>query len=334
MDLAQALDRLSQAQSDDERLAVLDELAPTLDFHKEAYKYELAATEIAMKFPEMLDPARGEVLTGGRQDPTRFLCFAAAAIGCRRLHMHGRGRELMQRVQSEYSEVALFKHFNALSFTGGTRAELQQGVDAARSALRDLPDSPGAHNSVSSAIIELAECDGEADPGFLQDALKEVNEAIERSRRPRFLFTRARVYRKLKRYDDARDDLVEAIDREERGTGDYRERIFDYSTELALLDVERSAEQLVATTEKSLQSKVETTVKEAVDGAQLRLVQTIAFVAAAIGLIQASVGTLANRTIGQALAILTILAITLFGAVGIASYFISPRRKPRQEKQP
>ena len=185
-----------------------------------------------------------------------------------------------------------------------------------------MPEAAGVIHSLAAALIDALEARGSRETSELTEALKLVNEAVELKQRPRFLYTRARILRRMERYDEALDNLMEAIDGEDRQALDWRDRIAEYILLRAEIDMERAANRLIGSVELTLERRIEETVRRRVDGAELRLVQTIAFVAAAIGLVQASVATLGKRPVGQAMLIVFGLAIALFGAVGIGAVLI------------
>jgi tetratricopeptide (TPR) repeat protein len=324
VDIEAAVAALAGASTDEERIAILQEVSAYLD-PADAYTFELAATRIAVEAPQTCSSALRSAADPGGKPAFRFLCVAVGAIACRRLNQHKEGHKLFDDVGRDFDHIPLMWHLRSLSYSGGSLTELRQGLDAARSALERLPQSPGVIHNVAVFLMDVEEAEGETG-GHLEEALAYVERAIRLERRSRFLYTRARILRRLKRYEEARENLVEAVQAEDRNAADYQKRVLDYTLEMSLLDVGRTLERVIDQTESTLGRQIEETVTRKVEGAELRLVQTIAFVAAAIGFVQASVAAIGGRSIGETVVVLGVLAAALFGAVGLAAVLIKRSR--------
>jgi hypothetical protein len=101
-----AVGALSGANSDEERTAILQEVSAELD-PAEAYKFELAATRIAVEAPETCSTALRSAVDPAGNPAFRFLCVAVAAIACRRLNRYQEGRKLFDAVARDFDDIPL-----------------------------------------------------------------------------------------------------------------------------------------------------------------------------------------------------------------------------------
>lgn len=319
-----AAENLRSAGEIERQLEIFTEAAQQLD-REERDQYELDATCLAVARDDVGEFARSILVRPEQPDEdTRFLVFAAGAIACRRADDRQAGDELLDLVRGQFAQLPLFKHFYALSLEGGSKRQLERGLALEKDVLEEGGGgrfhAGGAH-LIARFILQLSECDSTVDEKDFLEALDSVNEAID-SRRgyAKFFATRAAVYTRLGRFDDAHADLVEAIRLEDRSSVDARERIAEYKLERRMIEMHRTLRSLTEQA-KSVEDRSEKTA-ERLRGAELSVISAVAFIAAILSLIQITLDNIDNRPLGESLAIVGSFAVILFGAVAFGSWLL------------
>ena len=137
----------------------------------------------------------------------------------------------------------------------------------------------------------------------------------------KYYYTRARLSRLLGEYESARADLARAVELEDRKSADYRDRVAVYLMERGVLDADRSLRELLGQAREAVSvldervSQVDQSMRES----QIRVIESIAFVSAILGLVLTSGSALQQRSTTDALVILAGLAVVLLGSVAIGS---------------
>lgn len=327
-EIQNATRELRETGSDGDRLRLFEDVATLLDVDR-GDEYELAATSLAVVRD---DTAKFALRALGGQETIdrsgRFLIFATGAIACRRAQDKQLSDSLFDAVGKEFEDISLFKHFLALALDGGKQRELRRGLKLERKFLEEMAPHAGASHLVARFILQLRECGDRAiGDDALDEALDTVDEAIElRPGYAKFFATRAAVYRQLGQFRDARNDFLDAIRLEDRDSVDARERIGDYKRELAVIDVFRtlgSVEHKVV----DLEDRSRLTV-ERLRNAELSVVTAVAFLAAALALVQITLVNAADRSVAESIAIVGAFGVVLFGAVALGSWLL---RRPWRE---
>lgn len=333
---------MRQAALDDSTLwAALESAATEID-PRDALAYEVAATRLAVELmPDIQDLARRRLAAPGGGEATRFLLLICGVIACRRMHDRVTARTLIDATRDEFREIPLYWHFRALTYLlHGSATDLRDGLEAAEIAHDDLPDNPGVLHTLACFHADLIETGRAPTSHDLAEPLELVDKAISLAERAspevralyrgRFYYTRARFLRRLERYDDARSDLLKAIELENRASADHAQRIADYLVELALIDADRSLTRLASKHGMFEERLVETAQR--LEGAELRVISVVAFVTGLLAIVQVSVGTIgAGRPFWQVLAIICLLAVVLLSAVAAGSYFMHRYRPPLKQ---
>ena len=332
MEIAQevkrAVERLPSAGSDDEWVEIVRSATPVLN-RRRADEYETSATQLAVA---RKDTAARGMRTLGRlpeaDSEIRFLVFAMGAIACRRAQDKRLGDDLFELTSDEFADVPLFKHFLALSLDEGKRRELRRGLELERKVLPETAPHAGAAHLIARFILKLRDCDdptiGDAE---LREALEAVGEAIElRPGYAKFYATRAAVYRQLGRFDEATEDLLDAIRLEDRTAIDAQERIGDYKHELLTVEVHRNLGS-ISDKVAALEGRTQGTV-ERLRNAELSVITAVAFVAGILSLVQITLTNINGRSVGGSILIVASFAVILFGAVGFGAWLL---RRPWNE---
>lgn len=314
--------QLRTVEGDRERLEICRDAAGGLSFEK-ADEYEFAATQLAVARKDTADFAL-RVLSGGLTPDreTRFLVFATGAIACRRAEDKRHGDDLFELAGDEFGDLPLFKHFHALSFDGGKKGELRRGLALERRVLTETAPHAGGAHLIARFILQLRECnDPDIGQAQLAEALDMVDEAI--SGRPgyaKFYATRAAIYSHIGRFDDAGDDLLEAIRLEDRGATDAHERISEYKLARKILEMHRSLSSL---TDKVgvVESRTRRTVERLRD-AEFSVITAVAFVAGILALVQITLANVTGRSVGDSIVIVGGFGAVLFGAVAFGAWLL------------
>lgn len=324
----------------------LEALAARLD-PDQFFQYELEATRLALDRPETVSEAR-QILESGRGDQRlRLLAFVVAVVGCRRAQRRQEAEEIVRQVGHEFTHP-IATHFRSLAYLlKGSAPDLKVGKRLSESACDAMPTNPGALHTLAHFIIELLETAPEgADPADAERALELAERATALSPiegrflyRGHFHYTRARILRRLRRYDDARDALLKAMDLEDRDAADYASRIADYRIELALVNGDRALHEILDESKRALHNtrlevtQLSTRLDDGVrqlNDAQLRIIELVAFVVAIVGLVLQG-GTLAAGadSLSAGLILLGSLAVIMIGSVLVLSVAI---RRPRNRR--
>lgn len=315
----------------------------------DAYIYELTVSRLVMEHAPLVGLAEAFLLNDHIADPDiRLLALAIVMIGHRRQRRFVRGRWFAEAAfvdrQHQLGRFAgldpkrhpLLVHLLALSFLDGDLADLRKGFALVHEARPGLPQHAGVAHSFADFAARIATLDPTQGADLLDEAMAAVNEAIELNpHRGRFYYTRARLHRLGGNHRSARQDLSTAIEKEDRRAFDYQSRLTDYLIEMAVIDVMTRGNAQVRELDARLDatgdriSDLQTTLdksKDASNEAQFRLIETIAFFAAVLALVQASLGLMQNRSLGEALVILLVLACSLFGSIAVGALVLRRTR--------
>jgi hypothetical protein len=331
-------------------VAILHRLVDVLSFDPaRAYRDELRAARVAAASSSVMLDAAIEVLKRDRSEPDqlRWIAFVVGSTAARRSRQRSKGHVVLGLVDGEFGDRPLRPHFEALSYLNDPLQGLRVGYALELEALDALKSHPGVVHAVSYFIAELRKCDadeiGEAE---LRQGVELASKAIQLYEHARFYYTRARLRRELGEFDQARDDLLRAIELEGSVSGDSQKRQVDYAIELSLVDVDRQTvktrrafeqeltdarsrlEETEAGVDRRLQ-QLESRTEDAVrmiEGAELRLIQVAAFVTAAVGLVQFTAGTIGDRPFLSALGLVLGFGVVLLGFVFVLSAVLARRR--------
>lgn len=290
-------------------------------------RYETLVARIALRaaVPESLLVG----LLEREQDPqVRFLCFAMLFTLLRRRRARRRTRDLIAAHRGEFGPRALFQHFEAMSHAGGSVGELRRGLAAAERAVTALPGTPGPLHTCAVFLADLVSAGGSDNPeADLQRAMQLVDEAIDKSwGRARFFHTRARLLRMRGDFDAAHAEIVKAIDQEDPDVVDFQERIAVYLIEKSTIEAERAIRQVYLTNSRDLRQAFDERVRQ-IQGTQTRLIEAVAFIAAALAIVQATMQeTMAHaerrRSVWEVVLLIGTLGVVLFGAVLLTAYLL------------
>jgi hypothetical protein len=336
--------RLKQASTFEERRAVVRQAAAELD-SLEDDDFEVVAARFSEQTEDTIDFARESLQDRELGRETRFLIFTMGAIACRRRTDRTSAKGLFGGVGREFEDIPLFKHLHALSYEGGRLADLRQGLQLEREAYQALKPHGGAAHAIATFIVQIVEQSehpSDERDELLREALERVEEAIGRRRDyAKFYFTKGRIHRQRGEWKDAREALTEAVERENRGSVDAPDRLRDYRLELSLVAVDQTMRRLneeakeatKAAAERAEQADadvkmLEKEVDKAVmrlEGAQVSVITAVAFVASAIGLVQVTVRGFGARPFYEAIALVAVFAVVLFGATAVGARLLRRR---------
>jgi tetratricopeptide (TPR) repeat protein len=336
--------RLKEASAFGDRRAIVAQADSELDW-LESDRFEVVATRFSEQKDDTIDFARDALERTDLDRAARFLIFTMGVIACRRRTDRVNARTLFGGVGREFEDVPLFKHLQALSYDGSSLRDLKRGLELEREAYETIRPQAGAAHAIASFIVQIVEQTEETSSGdkdLLREALSYADEAVDQ--RPdyaKFYFTKGRIHRHLGEWTQARDALLEAVERENRSTADAPDRLRDYRLELSLVGVDQAMRRLnrqsaeataaaagkaatVETRVNELEEEVDKTL-DRLQSAQVSVITAVAFVASAIGLVQVTARGFGDRPFGEVLALVAAFAVVLFGATGFGAWLLRRR---------
>jgi hypothetical protein len=295
-------------------------------------------------------------------ESARVFAAVLCSITCRRQHRRVYGRQVISFVQALEETYPILIHMQALSYIDGNEADLRYGLFLAEKALALMPENPGTQHSLADFLVTVSYLDSDVSVETLGRAYDLVTRAIDETHWPRYFYTRARIERRLGEFKDAKNDLAEAIKLEDVNAPRRQDRIRDYLLESRLVDADRTtsggieqartalsnAEQSVEDMRKSIddrigdiQTKAEERVGEMrksiddrIGDIQTKVVETIAFFAVVLALVEFSASTLRKGFgLGGSLLMIIVLGVTLFGAVVGGGWLLGWRSRPERDKK-
>jgi hypothetical protein len=297
--------------------------------------YELLATRVATLPVENIMSVTNRLAEDSTEtDQVRVFAAVTCATACRRMRVQSGGRHVIRSVQHLEQTYPILRHMRALTYLDGPPSELHDGLALAESAYAAMPENPGVAHALACFLVDSSRLDGmePEDNPRLTRALGLVNDALRSEVRPSFFYTRAKIHRKLGNFQEAKADLVTAIENEDRQSVDHVERIMGYVVESSLVDVNRTTSELLrraqdAVTEtRNKVAEIETDTAAALERireAQARTVETIAFFAGALALIQFTAITMGKGyDVGEAVVLILVLGVVLFGAILSGAYLL------------
>lgn len=239
--------------------------------------------------------------------------------------------ERMTKLEGRRNRFPVLHHFMAMTKVMGNQAEVREAVGMAARAAREFPAHPGIQHSLASAYLRRSEFD-ELTDDELRIAEHAVSDAIVgESGKARFHYSRARIYKLQKKFDQALDSLATAVSLEDSSSSDYQLRIAEYKIETAAVVIEKRLDGKVAHTEEQvthLNAEL-STAKTALEGAQLRQVETLAIFTAMLGLLSFSAGIIGEFKLWEACVLVAVVGVVLIGAVVAAHAMIDARFRKR-----
>lgn len=293
-------------------------------------------------------------------DPDGMLLVVAAVLTyCRRKRFYSQqGVEIARAYSPEFSDRPIFAHLQALSLLDSSQpGHLEEGADRAQQALASFialgEDPPaGTHHLIAKFCDRLVRqyADSDADRQVkLDEGLDQVQKAIVKNPTlGSFYSTRARLRIANGDFDEGRVDLEQAVRLEDHTAHDYHERVSEYLSLMVLVEAERRATEQEQRYETSIEEQrrefdaakgkiadLERSMQRATQtfaGAQIRLIEVLAFFAAALALIQSGATLTRDRPASEALMLLGGIGVVLFGAVFLGSFML--KRSYRELRLP
>lgn len=189
----------------------------------------------------------------------RFTAFIALCIYMRRLKDISKLQALFEKYGHDFVSFKLYPHFYAMMYRElRTIDSYYSAIEYAQEAIRRLPEQEGVLHHFAEAVIVAAEEGLEIEPSYLTRAEQELRKALFISPNyPKFHCTKGRLLVLKKKYKEATESILKAIDLEDSGKPDYILRINDYQSYLANIrndqlnaKMEESIQELTASKEK------------------------------------------------------------------------------------
>ena len=235
--------------------------------------------------------------------------------------------ERMSTLEGRRHRFPILHHFMGMTKVMGNQTEVRAAVGMADRAAKEFPGHPGVQHSLASAYLRRSEFD-DLDEQELLIAEQAVSDAIlGEHNKARFHYSRARIYKLQKKFDQALDSLAVAVSLEDSSSSDYQLRIAEYKIETAAVVIEKRLDNKVTHTEQQVNqlSTELVAAKTALEGAQLRQVETLAIFTAMLGLLSFSAGIIKGFHLWQACVLVAVVGAVLIGAVFAAHAMIDAR---------
>ncbi|MBM4761350.1 hypothetical protein [Bacillus sp. B15-48] len=260
-----------------QQVATSEELEAFIGFHDSlpedtARKFETAIADWSLEHAKTQSELLYNLLEGKmivyHENPTsiRFTAFASLCVYLRRLKDGSKHQALFEKYGHEFVSFKLYPHLCSMMYRElRTMDSFSLAVEYAEEAVRRLPEQEGVLHNYAEAVIVAAEEGLELEPAYLSRAEKDLRKAMFISPKyPKFHCTKGRLLVLKKKYKEASESILKAIDLEDSDKPDYILRINDYQNYLANIrneqlnaKMEESIHELTVskeTLEKSLES--------------------------------------------------------------------------------
>ena len=212
----------------------------------------------------------------------RFTAFVALCIYMRRLKDISKHQALFEKYGHDFVSFKLYPHLCSMMYRElRTMDSFYSAIEFAQEAIIRLPEQEGVLHNFAESVIVAAEEGLELEPSYLVRAEQELRKAMFISPRyPKFHCTKGRLLDLKKRYKEAAESILNAIDLEDSSKPDYILRINDYQNYLANV----RNDQLHAKMEESINELTSSKEKleESLENAKTENLQMLGFFVAII----------------------------------------------------
>jgi tetratricopeptide (TPR) repeat protein len=250
----------------------------------------------------------------------RFRAFFGITLHHRRQNNHTEFKNIVDQNIEEFRNIKLHDHVLALLYKSfNDRDGILKSLDYSKKAIEKLNRHVGVlHNFCETIVIALEE-NLEVDPIDLENAASLIETVITLSPNyAKFYCTKGRILAQNKKFDEAKKNIMYAIDIENSKSNDYSIRISEYRNFLVQIktnklyesvktDIEE-AKTTILTAHDSVQHIVAST-KENMESMKAQNLQMLAFFTAIISFTIGSINILNNqRSFMQSAMLILILA--------------------------
>jgi tetratricopeptide (TPR) repeat protein len=254
----------------------------------------------------------------------RFAAFFALCNYYRRMKHISQFKHLIDTYGNEFLDYALYPHLVSILYKQfETLSGLEQSIIYAEEAVTQLPNQVGVLHNYAETIICVKEQGGNVTEEKLTEAYQTINKVIYISNDyAKFYCTRGRILAALGKISEAKEAILQAIDKEDSTKPDYSIRISDYQYHLIRIQTIEFSKLLsnkVEVTETNL-NKTKMEVEQSLNKVKTENLQILGFFTAIISFTIGSINLLAKQSfIEAAFLILILTGALLLGYAGFST---------------
>ena len=239
--------------------------------------------------------------------------------------------ERIRAIEGRPGRFPILNHFMSMTKVLGGNHDVRDALDLSKRAAELFPNHPGVLHSLAATYLRRSEFD-DLSTDELDEAERAVSSAIRgENQKARFHYTRARIHKLQKKYDQALDSLSVAINLEDSSSNDYQLRLAEYKIEAAAVVIEKRLSERTASTERLVTELQEDLVgaRASLEGAQSRQVETLAIFTAVLGIINVGATFALKLKWWQACILILVVGVVFIGSVYVAHTMIDARLRKR-----
>jgi len=258
-----------------------------------------------------------------------FACFVALNIYYRRNKDITKVHDLITQNEKHFHKHPMFAHMYSLFLRStGRKKDQERALEYARKAARAMPEQAGVQHSLAEVLINLIE-EGlfNRSSEDREKYLSEAEEAIEKalnldSSYPKFYSTKGRLYALKGNYDEAREYVELAIDKEDSNASDYTIRLNNYNATLAKIQLMEFYDNIDNKFKESVE-KINRNRQETEEQLKQFRVQNLEFLGLFAAIISFTVGGIqfiANQSFDQGVLLLSVFTgclLCIYGGLSI-----------------
>jgi tetratricopeptide (TPR) repeat protein len=259
-----------------------------------------------------------------RNTNIRFAAFFALCNYYRRMKHITQFKDLVDAYGNEFRNNALYPHLVSILYKQfETLSGLEQSIIYAEEAVAHLPNQVGVLHNYAETIICVKEQGGHVTDEKLAEAYQTINKVIYLSKEyAKFYCTRGRILAALGKISEAKEAILQAIDKEDSTKPDYAIRISDYQYHLIRIQTIEFSKLLsskVEATEENL-NRTKLEVEQTLNKVKTENLQILGFFTAIISFTIGSINLLAKQSfIEAALLIIILTGALLLGYAGFST---------------
>ncbi len=301
-------------------------------------EFEEGMTDIITKYPDNIEANLTYILENEKEKELRFRAFFGLSIYQRRQKNHTEFKQLVEKYIMEFQEFDLHYHILSLMHKSfGDQEGIRKSIYYGKKAVEKLSAHVGVLHNFCEAVVTAQEEFLDPSPEYVEESILFIDTVLTlRPRYAKFYCTKGRILAQQKKFEEAKQNILKAIDLENNKTNDYTLRITDYKNTLSRIE---SLEQFHKIKELinvavSQINEAENKIKAEVEGNKAQLeklktenLQMLAFFTGIISFIIGSITILSKQpTFLESAMLMMILAGTLVLCnVGFSILLLPPK---------
>lgn len=269
----------------------------------------------------------------------RFRAFFGLTFYHRRLSNYSEFKRLVDTYIVDFQDISLHYHVLALLHKAdGDREGILRSIQYGRLAVGKLGRHVGVLHNYCEAVVTAMEENVEVNPEDRENALLYIQSVVTLAPNyAKFYCTKGRILAQQHKFQEAKKNILYAIDLENSKANDYSIRISDYKNVLAQIRAQelyvdisheiKEAGRSILNAESTVQEVVQTT-KEQMEHIKTQNLQMLAFFTAIISFIIGSINILSKQQtfLDSAMLMLILAGILMLVNVGFSMLLTSVRQ--------